>query len=84
MAEEDKKFDAEKYLAKAMEELEETLNVVANKVKAKREEIEAKGLEQTIKDTGDKARAGTKAIMEQSKEDAKKLRASIEEMLKGL
>jgi len=84
MAEEEKKFDAEKYLAKAMEELESTLNVVADKIKAKRAEIEAKGLQQTVADTGDKVKAGTKAIIEQSREDAKKLKASIDEMLKEL
>lgn len=79
-----KKFDPEKNILKIMTELENGLNMAAEKLKTKREEIEKKGLEETVKDTADKIKAGSQALMEQAQEDAKKLRKNIEEMLKDL
>jgi hypothetical protein len=82
---EDKKiFDPEKAMTAAMTEFETMLNTVAEKVRDKREELEKKGLNETVKDTMDKVQAGSQAIWEQAQEDAKKLRKSVDEMLKDL
>jgi hypothetical protein len=81
---EKKMFDPEKALTKAMTDLESALNTMTEKVKAKREELEKKGLEQTVNDTVDKVKVGSKAIGEQIQEDTKKLRKNIEDMLNEL
>ena len=57
---------------------------MAAKVKAKREQIDDKGLDETVKDTAENIKVGAHAIAEQVHEDAKKLRKSVEEMLDEL
>jgi len=84
MAEDKKIFDPEKALTKAMADIEDLLNNMALKVKEKREEIDEKGLNETVKETSEKIKAGTHVIAEQVQEDAKRLRKSVEEMLKEL
>ena len=85
MTEDEKKgFDAEKRLTEAMADIEKALNNMAAKVKAKREQIDDKGLDETVKDTAENIKVGSHAIAEQVHEDAKKLRKSVEEMLDEL
>lgn len=84
MAEESKKFDPEKTLVTIMNEMEKGLNTMADKLKEKREELEEKGLDETVKETVEKAKAGSKVIIEQVQSDAEKLRKNIEAMLKDL
>ncbi|UCH88347.1 MAG: hypothetical protein JSV49_08780 [Thermoplasmata archaeon] len=78
------KSDAEKTLISGMAEVEKVLNTMAEKMEQKRKEIEKKGLDATVKDTAEKVKVGSKAIMDEVHEDAKKLKKNIEEMLKDL
>jgi hypothetical protein len=84
MAEESKKFDPEKTLVTIMNEMEKGLNTMADKLKEKRQELEEKGLDATVQDTVEKAKAGSKAIAEDIQKDAEKLKKNIEAMLKEL